>query len=218
MGSPARVNGFTCVGCRRPEPGRDHWGADATCQVASGGVGQRERRGVTREEETARSQGSQGKEGLSVGSLLRFRETPVGVNEAARRVLNAAIEVHRHLGPGYLESVYQAALEIELGLRGVSFERQAAFRVEYRGQEVGAGRMDLLAEQSVIVEIKAVEHLNEVHVAQALSYLKATGLPLALLINFKVPVLLRGVKRIARNQSLVPQDSADETFDSRRGR
>lgn len=173
---------------------------------------------MTREDETARAQGSQGKEGLSVGSPPRFRETPVGVNEIARRVVNAAIEVHRHLGPGYLESVYQAALEIELGLRGVSFERQATFRTEYKGHEVGAGRMDLLAEQSVIVEIKAVEHLNEVHVAQALSYLKATGLPLAILINFKVPVLLRGVKRIARNQSLVPQDSADETFDSRRGR
>jgi len=141
----------------------------------------------------------------------------VGVNEVARRVLNAAIEVHRHLGPGYLELVYQAALEIELGLRGVSFERQAAFRVEYKGQEVGAGRLDLLAERSVIVEIKAVEQLNEVHVAQALSYLKATGLPLALLINFKVPVLLRGVKRIARNQSLEPQDRTGETFHSRKG-
>ena len=141
----------------------------------------------------------------------------MGVNEVARRVVNAAIEVHRHLGPGYLESVYQAALEIELGLRSVNFERQAAFRVEYKEQEVGVGRMDLLAERSVIVEIKAVEHLNEVHLAQALSYLKATGLPLALLINFKVPVLLRGVKRIARNQSLEPQDRAGETFHSRKG-
>lgn len=126
----------------------------------------------------------------------------VGVNEVARRVVNAAIEVHRHLGPGYLESVYQAALEIELGLRGVKFERQATFRVEYKGQAVGSGRLDLLVERSVIVEIKAVEHLNEVHTAQALSYLKATELTLALLINFKVPVLLRGVKRVARNHLL----------------
>jgi GxxExxY protein len=169
---------------------------------------------VTREEETARAQGSQGEEALAGRAPLGFRETPVGVNEVARRVLNAAIEVHRHLGPGYLESVYQAALEIELGLRGVNFERQATFRVEYKGREVGAGRIDLLAERSVIVEIKAVERLNEVHVAQALSYLKATGLPLALLINFKVPLLLRGVKRIARNQSIEQQSGADETFDS----
>ena len=172
---------------------------------------------MTREAETARAQGSQGEDELTVRSPLRFRATPVGVNEVARRVVNAAIEVHRHLGPGYLESVYQAALEIELGLRSVNFERQAAFRVEYKEQEVGVGRMDLLAERSVIVEIKAVEHLNEVHLAQALSYLKATGLPLALLINFKVPVLLRGVKRIARNQSLEPQDRAGETFHSRKG-
>jgi len=139
------------------------------------------------------------------------------MNEVARRVVNAAIEVHRHLGPGYLESVYQAALEIELGLRGVNFERQAVFRVEYKGQEVGVGRMDLLAERSVIVEIKAVEHLNEVHLAQVLSYLKATALPLALLINFKVPVLLRGVKRIVCNRSLEPEDRAGETFHSRKG-
>ncbi len=172
---------------------------------------------MKREEETARAQGSQGEEELSPRPPPRFRETPVGVNEVARRVVNAAIEVHRHLGPGFLESVYQAALEIELGLRGVNFERQATFRVEYKGQEVGAGRMDLLAEQSVIVEIKAVEHINEVHVAQALSYLKATGLPLALLINFKVPVLLRGVKRIARNQLLEPQSGIGEVFDSQEG-
>lgn len=172
---------------------------------------------MTRQDETARAQGAQGEEGLSVGSPLRFGETPVGVNEVARRVVNAAIEVHRHLGPGYLESVYQAALEIELGLRGVNFERQGAFRVQYKGQEVGAGRLDLLAERSVIVEIKAVDHLNDVHLAQALSYLKATGLPLALLINFKVPVLLRGVKRIARNRSLEPQDRTGETFHSRKG-
>lgn len=134
----------------------------------------------------------------------------MGVNEAARRVVNAAIEVHRELGPGYLESVYQAALEIELRLRGVRFEREAPFRVEYKGREVGTGRIDLLVERCVIVEIKAVEQLNEVHVAQALSYLKATGLALALLINFKVPVLLRGVKRIARNQQARPHDVAVE--------
>jgi GxxExxY protein len=135
---------------------------------------------------------------------------PIGVNEAARRVVNAAVEVHRHLGPGYPESVYQAALELELELRGVRFERQALFRIEYKGREVGTGRMDLLAERCVIVELKAVERFHEVHVAQALSYLKATGLPLALLINFKVPVLLRGVKRVASPHLLTTEGEADE--------
>jgi GxxExxY protein len=134
----------------------------------------------------------------------------IGVNEAARRVVNAAVEVHRHLGPGYPESVYQAALELELELRGVRFERRALFRIEYKGREVGTGRMDLLAERCVIVELKAVERFHEVHVAQALSYLKATGLPLALLINFKVPVLLRGVKRVASPHLLTTEGEADE--------
>jgi GxxExxY protein len=122
--------------------------------------------------------------------------------------VDAAIEVHRHLGPGYLESVYQEALEIELGLRCLQFGRQVVFRVEYKGQEIGASRLDLLVERSVIVEIKTVERFHEVHIAQALSYLKATGLSLALLINFRVPVLLRGVKRVACNQSLAQEGTA----------
>ena len=122
------------------------------------------------------------------------------MNDAARRVIEAAVEVHRHLGPGYVESVYEKALAVELGLRGIPFEHQVAFRVEYKGYEVGEGRMDLLVERRLVVELKAVDRFTEVHVAQALSYLKATGNPLALLINFNVPVLLRGVKRIVRNR------------------
>ncbi len=195
-------------------------------------MGRRRASDVKREEEAARAPGSQGQEGqegregqegqegregqegLVASSSARFRDTPLGVNEVARRVLIAAVEVHRHLGPGYLESVYQAALEIELGLRGVRFERHMVFRVDYKGQGVGAGQMDLLVEQTVVVELKAVEHLNDVHTAQALSYLKATGLSLALLINFQVPVLLRGVKRVARNQRLEAQGEADESLDS----
>ncbi len=176
---------------------------------------------MMREEEAARARGSQGQDGqdgLGASSSARFRDTPVGVNEVARRVLSAAIEVHRHLGPGYLESVYQTALEIELGLRGVRFERQVVFRVGDKGQGVGAGQMDLLVERTVVVEIKAVERLNDVHTAQALSYLKATGLSLALLINFQVPVLLRGVKRVARNRALEAHGEADELLDSSEAR
>ena len=190
-----------------------HDGLRVSVLVAAGdGPGRlAERSGVKGEDETARAQGSQGQEEISATSQARFRETTVGDNEIARRVLNAAIEVHRHLGPGYLESVYQAALEIELGLRGVRFERQVTFLVAYKGQDVGAGRVDLLAEGRLIVEIKAVEHLTDVHTAQALSYLQATGLSLALLINLKVPVLLRGVKRVARNQ---PLKAHGKVFDS----
>jgi GxxExxY protein len=150
---------------------------------------------------TARAQGAQGEvgDGFRVG---KFKETAAGVNAVAKRVVEAAIEVHRHLGPGYLEAVYQEALEVELGLRGVSFERQAVFRVMYKQREVGAGRLDLLVERCVVVELKAVDQLHELHVAQALAYLKGTGLTLALVINFKVPVLLRGVRRVAANPPL----------------
>ena len=99
------------------------------------------------------------------------------MNDAARRVVDAAVEVHRHLGPGYVESVDENALVVELGLRGIRCDRQAPFRVAYKGHEVGEGRMDLLIERCVVVELKAVERFTEVHVAQALSYLKPQGIP-----------------------------------------
>ena len=158
---------------------------------------------MTEEEKPQGARGAQGSE--EKGRTLfrpdpRFWETPSEANDAARRVVDAAVEVHRHLGPGYFESVYENALVVELGLRGIRFERQVAFRVEYKGHDVGEGRMDLVIERCMVVELKAVDRFTDVHVAQALSYLKATGHPLALLINFKVPVLLRGVKRLVRNR------------------
>ena len=124
------------------------------------------------------------------------------MNVVARRLIEAAVEVHRHLGPGYAESVYENALAVELGLRGIPFERQAGFRVDYERQQVGEGRIDLLVEGVLVVELKAVDRFSEVHISQALSYLKATGHALALLINFNVPVLLRGVKRIVLTRPL----------------
>jgi GxxExxY protein len=117
-------------------------------------------------------------------------------DSAASRVIGAAIEVHRTLGPGYLESVYEEALAVELALRGIRFQRQVAFALSYKGQAIGEGRLDLLVEDVLIVELKAVEELSAVHIAQALSYLKATGHHLALLINFNVPMLTSGLKRV----------------------
>jgi GxxExxY protein len=116
--------------------------------------------------------------------------------QAANLVIGAAIEVHRALGPGYLESVYEQALAVELALRGVRFERQVTFALCYKGHPIGEGRLDLLVEGSLIVELKAVEELSAIHTAQALSYLKATGCHLALLINFNVPLLTSGLKRV----------------------
>lgn len=119
------------------------------------------------------------------------------VEEMANRVIGAAIEIHRHLGPGFLESVYEEATAIELSLREIPFTRQSAFSVEYKGHAVGASRLDLLVGECFPVELKAVEALAPIHTAQALSYLKATKLRLAPLINFNVSVLKDGIKRVA---------------------
>jgi len=111
-------------------------------------------------------------------------------------VLGAAVEVHRRLGPGFLEGVYEEALCVELRSRRIPFVRQAVITVDYKGHRVGDARLDLLVADRLVVELKAVESLAQIHVAQLLSYLRATRLPLGLLINFNVAVLLRGVRRV----------------------
>jgi len=114
----------------------------------------------------------------------------------ARTVIGAAIEVHRVLGSRYLESVYEEALVVELSMQGVSCDRQAPVSIEYKGIAVGEGRLDLLVADSLVVELKAVDHLLPVHHAQVLSYLKATRKQIGLLINFNVRVLREGLKRV----------------------
>ena len=118
------------------------------------------------------------------------------LDSLAHATIGAAIEVHRALGPGYLESVYEEALAIELSLRGIAFVRQAEIAIQYKQREVGKGRIDLMIEQRLIVELKAVEVLNEIHRAQVISYLRTTGLHLGLLINFNVSILKQGIKRV----------------------
>jgi GxxExxY protein len=117
----------------------------------------------------------------------------------ASATLQAAIEVHRVLGPGFLESVYENALDMELADRGIQFVRQPVVPVVYKQRVVGDTRPDLLVEGCLVVELKAVDRLAPIHLAQAMSYLKATRLPLALVVNFNVPVLLRGVRRVVRS-------------------
>ena len=118
------------------------------------------------------------------------------VDRLAHSVIGAAIEVHRHLGPGYLESVYEEALAVELSLREVAFQRQKSVAVEYKGRSVGEGRSDFLIDNLLIVELKTVDALAGIHKAQVISYLKATRLQLGLLINFNVSVLKDGIKRV----------------------
>jgi GxxExxY protein len=121
------------------------------------------------------------------------------LDKLARAVIGAALEVHRHLGPGYLESVYEEALAVELGLRGVPFVRQKPFGVSYKGREIGEGRLDLLVGDELLVELKAVEALAPIHKAQVISYLKATQRHLGLLINFNVSILKNGIQRVVRS-------------------
>lgn len=119
------------------------------------------------------------------------------INELTHQIIGAAIDVHRAFGPGLLESVYQEAMEIELGLRQLTFERQKPIPLRYKGHPVGNDfRLDLLVADVVVVELKAVTALLPVHEAQLLTYLKLTQSPVGLLINFNVPVLKQGVKRM----------------------
>jgi GxxExxY protein len=118
-------------------------------------------------------------------------------DELTEKIIGAAIEVHRVLGPGLLESIYEEALCVELRLRGISAERQVEVDVNYKGHIIKGQRIDLLVAGEVIVELKAVAHLPEVAVAQTLSYLKVTGLKRALLINFSERKLVNGIKRIS---------------------
>jgi GxxExxY protein len=123
-------------------------------------------------------------------------EPSTELDEVAYAVIGAAIEVHRLLGPGFLESVYEEALCVELTLRGIRFARQLPIGVQYKGQKVGEARLDLVVDDSLVVELKAVDGIAPIHVAQILSYLKATRLRLGLLISFNVTTLRRGVKRV----------------------
>ena len=118
-------------------------------------------------------------------------------NTLSGEIIGAAIEVHRLLGPGLLESAYELALERELVLRGMSVERQKAVPLEYKGVALGDGfRMDLLVNDHLIVEIKAVERLQAIHEAQLLTYLKLADKRLGLLINFNEKTIKEGVKRV----------------------
>jgi GxxExxY protein len=113
------------------------------------------------------------------------------------KLIGGCIEVHRHLGPGLLESAYEECLCHEFRLRGIEFERQKPLPVAYKGTWLDCGyRLDLVVEGRVLLELKAVERLLPVHVAQVLTYLKLTGLKVGLLVNFNLPFLRNGIRRL----------------------
>jgi GxxExxY protein len=114
--------------------------------------------------------------------------------DLSSKVIGAAIEVHTALGPGFLENIYEEALKIELSEHNLHFETQKEIQIGYLGVAIGSHRLDLLVENQVIVELKAVKEFTDVHYAQLRSYLKATGLKVGLLLNFAKPTL--EIKRV----------------------
>ena len=134
---------------------------------------------------------------LRLTTEIRENTEPVkNANELTEIVIGCAIEVHRALGPGLLESAYELCLCRELNLRGITFERQVAIPVEYKGVKLDCGyRADLIVGDKILVKIKAVDQLAPIHDAQLLSYLKLTGFKVGLLINFNERMLTHGVRR-----------------------
>ena len=116
------------------------------------------------------------------------------LEELSGRMLEAAIAVHRSLGPGFLESVYQRAMEVALRNRSIPFETQKEIRIVFEKVDVGLHRIDLIVGDAIVLELKAVKSLEDIHFAQVRSYLKATGLRVGLLLNFNSPTLV--IKRI----------------------
>lgn len=118
------------------------------------------------------------------------------LNRLTRKIIGAAIEVHRHLGPGLLESTYEACLAYELENLGLKVERQKSLPVIYKEVQLDQGyRIDLLVENKVVVELKVVEKINAIHEAQVLSYLKLSDRPVGLLLNFNEKLLKDGIRR-----------------------
>ena len=129
---------------------------------------------------------------------IRVKKTTLSLDEdrVMSHVIGCAIAVHQALGPGFLESIYRRAMLLELAARGLRFEAERSVTVAYRGVNIPGQRIDLIVEDLVVVELKAAITLDRVHVAQLISYLRTTKLRAGLLVNFRVPVLYRGIKRV----------------------
>lgn len=129
--------------------------------------------------------------------ILDHRQRCALADRYSHEVIGAAIETHRWLGPGLLESAYEECLSHELGMRQVPYSRQVTIPLRYKGVELTCGyRADLLIDTCLLVEIKAVEAIVALHQAQVLTYLRLLRVPLGLIINFNVPLLSKGIKRL----------------------
>ncbi len=117
------------------------------------------------------------------------------LNALTEKIIGCAIQVHKYLGPGLLESLYENALCLEFAVVGLRYQRQVAVPVKYRGQVIGEHRLDLIVEDMVVVELKSVERVEPVFEAQVLTYLRISGKKIGLLINFNSRLLARGIQR-----------------------
>ncbi len=129
-----------------------------------------------------------------------MQEPGKDIDRWAHLVIGAAIEVHRHLGPGLLEAVYETALAHEFDLRGIPYARQAIVEIPYKTITAGEGRCDFIVADCLPVELKATDAIHPIFVAQTMNYLKALSQPLALIINFNVMVLKDGIRRVVLTQ------------------
>ena len=123
-----------------------------------------------------------------------MRDNKHQFEELSKKIIGAAIEVHKELGPGFLENIYEEALKLELSEHRLHYDNQKEIKIKYLGVEIGTHRLDLLVENKIIVELKAVKEFADIHFAQLRSYLKATGLKVGLLLNFAKPAL--EIKRV----------------------
>lgn len=122
------------------------------------------------------------------------------IEKLTSEIIEAAIEVHKELGPGLLESTYERCLVHEFSLRGIETERQKVQPIKYKGLELDEGyRLDILVDHQIILELKVVDSLNDIHTAQLLTYLKLSDLRLGYLLNFNVPQMKQGIKRLVNN-------------------
>lgn len=128
---------------------------------------------------------------------MAFRDQTHEVNKTTEAIIGAAIEVHRHLGPGLLESAYEECLCEELTLRAIPFKRQVTLPVTYKGKKFEIGyRIDVLVNDEVVVELKTVDAIHPIHEAQTLTYMRLGGWKAGLIINFNVPIVVKGIKRL----------------------
>ena len=126
----------------------------------------------------------------------------MNMNQLSSKIIGAAIEVHKTLGPGLLESAYEECLCHELSIQGLLFEKQKPLSIDYKGKKMDCGyRLDIVVEKAVIIELKSCEKIEPIHKAQLLTYLKLSGLNLGLILNFNVPLMRDGIVRIVNELS-----------------